>query len=182
MTGPPCCGADARRLGVRAPGRSERIAEQQGGENALRSFGTKIQSVLSQSASGRTEIRSALAGAMSCTTFLSDAATRVDRVADNRQSVLNQLAEPRDADRPCRADRVAAGASMSHSIAADRHYSDWLRSLPEPAGARDLPHTGDFELAQQEDRAATAAKQAFVNAYNPLAAQLGLRTWSETQV
>ena len=108
---------------------------------------------------------------------------RVGSVADNRQSILDRLAS---LDAPnARTAQVESllQSSMSHSIAADIHYRDWLNSVQNTSfDSCSLPQTTDFSLAQAEDRQASAAKQAFVSAFNPLAAQFGLRTWSESEI
>jgi hypothetical protein len=103
-------------------------------------------------------------------------------VAENRQSVLDQLGNLRTPN--AEAARVVSllQQAMIHSIEADRHYRDWLITVRPRPGSCSLPENSDFELARQEDGRATAAKGAFVSAFNPLARRFRLRTWSEAEI
>jgi hypothetical protein len=67
--------------------------------------------------------------------------------------------------------------ALQRSIEADRHYSDGFRALPNDAGCP-LPGNAGFRLAPAADRRATAAKQRFVRAFNPLSERFGGRNWS----
>ena len=54
-------------------------------------FVDRIENVLEQSAAGRREIRAALNAGFSCSISPDEAARRISSVADNRQSILQQL-------------------------------------------------------------------------------------------
>ena len=143
----------------------------------VRAFIDRMENVLDQSAAGRREIRDALTAGRSCSISPSEAARRIASVADNRQSILEQLGAlptptPETATLVTRLQRA-----LQESIEADRHYRDGFLALGDAATCP-LPGNRDFDLAAQVDRQATAAKVRFAKAYNRLARQNGAPTWS----
>jgi hypothetical protein len=80
--------------------------------------------------------------------------------------------------------------AIEESISADRHYSNWMTFLyrdyyyTDPIGCPDgsAPVDDEFAAGDADSEQATAAKEAFVAAYNPVAESLGLRTWAEEQI
>jgi serine/threonine protein kinase len=140
----------------------------------LAPFVNRIENVLTQSASGRQEIASALDAGLHCRISNAEAARRIDSVADNRQSVLQQLGSLTGPTGE--ADRVVTllQQSLQHSIEADRHYRDGFRSTDTCP----LPKNPSFTLAAGSDRKATTAKELFVARFDPLARRLGRRAWS----
>jgi len=69
------------------------------------------------------------------------------------------------------------GARVTVGRLADAHYRDGFLALP--ANARcPLPGNAGFRLASAADKRATAAKEQFVGAFDPLATEFGGRTWS----
>jgi predicted Ser/Thr protein kinase len=144
---------------------------------ALRTFVDRVENVLEQSASGRSEIASALSRGFACAISHGEAGRRIASVADNRESILVQigtLAAPTS-----RADDVLTllQRALQESIEADRHYRDGFLAL-RPNAPCPLARTGDFALAAKSDARATSAKTRFVSSFNPLASQFGRRTWS----
>ena len=87
-TGRPCC--PAMPVGRASAHRLDTLAARPRSATELKAFTSAIETYLVQSSSGRSEITSALADAASCSTSPADAAVRVESVADNRQSILNQ--------------------------------------------------------------------------------------------
>ncbi len=140
----------------------------------LRPFVDRIENVLTQSAAGRREIAGAISAGLACKVPNAQAARQIDSVADNRQSILQQLASlsgPTEAT-----DRMVTllQQGLQNSIEADRHYRDgFLTSAKCP-----LPRNQSFALAQAADRRATSAKQLFVARFDPLATSLRRRAWS----
>ena len=143
----------------------------------LRPFVDRIENVLAQSAAGRREIAAAITAGRGCKVANAVAARRIDSVADNRQSILQQLASfsgPTQAT-----DRMVTllQQSLQSSIEADRHYRDgFLTSTECP-----LPANQSFDLAQASDTKATTAKKLFVAQFNPLASSLHERVWTAGQ-
>jgi alpha-tubulin suppressor-like RCC1 family protein len=147
-----------------------------GSARVLRAAGS-IEFDLGQMARDRTKLKSALAAVSRCALSPIAAAGEVAAVADGRQRLLNQLLALSAPTAQLARIKSLLRQSLIHSIAADRHYRDWLARQ----GARcPTNQTPDLMQAQREDGLATAAKQSFVAAFNPLARQLHLRTWSAT--
>jgi len=143
----------------------------------MRTFLDRMENVLDQSASGRREIRDALTAGRDCSIRASDAGRRIASVADNRQSILQQLgALPTPTPESERLVTLLQRA-LQESIEADRHYRDGFLALGDTATCP-LPGNRDFELAAQVDRRATAAKARFAKAFNGLARENGRPTWS----
>jgi serine/threonine-protein kinase len=146
------------------------------GDNAtnLRPFVDRIENVLTQSAAGRREIAGAISAARACKVANADAARRIDSVADNRQSILQQLASfsgPTPAT-----DRMVTllQQALQNSIEADRHYRDGFLSTAKCP----LPKNPSFDLALASDRRATTTKELFVARFDPLAMRLHQRAWT----
>jgi predicted Ser/Thr protein kinase len=144
---------------------------------ALRTFVDRVENVLEQSASGRTEIASALSEGFDCSISHRAAGQRIASVADNRESILVQIGT-------LSAPTLEAGdmitllqRALQESIEADRHYRDGFFALPAHSRCP-LPRNTGFALAAKSDARATSAKQRFVAAFNPLAKKFGRRTWS----
>jgi serine/threonine protein kinase len=155
------------------------IARANGPRTQLAAFVTRIENLLAQSANGRHEIKTALADGFSCSAFPGDAGRRIASVANNRQSILDQLGSLHTPT-PQAADIVnLLQQAMIQSIEADRHYRDFFFYLQDQQlTSCPLPQTQDLTLAQQSDVRATAAKQTFATAFNPLARRVHQRTWS----
>jgi hypothetical protein len=143
----------------------------------IRAFLDRMENVLDQSAAGRREIRDALTAGRNCSISPSEAARRIASVADNRQSILEQLgALPTPTPETATLVTLLQRA-LQESIEADRHYRDGFLALGDGATCP-LPGNRDFDLAAKVDRQATAAKVRFAKAYNRLARQHGAPTWS----
>jgi len=145
----------------------------------LEVFVDRVENVLEQSAAGRREIRAALTAGFDCSISPDEAARRISSVADNRQSVLEQLGTlaaptPQAEEIVTRLQRA-----LQQSIEADRHYRDGFFEVQ--AGARcPLPSNPGFRLAAKSDRLASAAKREFVRAFDPLAREFDRPLWSAT--
>jgi hypothetical protein len=108
------------------------------------------------------------------------ATAQLTAVIANRQGILAHVQALGSPTAQVARIRSLLGNALVHSIAADRHYRDWLgyiRGQPRCSSA----HNRDYAAAQPEDRLASAAKLRFVAAFNPLARQLHLRTWSAAE-
>jgi serine/threonine-protein kinase len=145
-----------------------------GGSTDLAPFVDRVENFLTQSASGRQEIASALTAASHCNISNAEAAARIESVAENRQSILQQL--PGVSAPTAATDRMLTllQQGLVHSIEADRHYRDGLRS----SRACPVPKNSYFALAAASDRRATTAKELFVASFDPLATRLHRRAWT----
>ncbi|HYZ19290.1 MAG TPA: serine/threonine-protein kinase [Gaiellaceae bacterium] len=152
---------------------------QSAGDARLRPFVDRIENVLAQSAEGRREIAVALTGGLRCTIPSRVAGGRIESVADNRQSILQQLGSM--AAPTGEADEVLTllQQALQRSIEADRHYRDGFAE----AGTRCAKSTDpSFRLAGRLDAQATAAKRRFVAAFDPLAARFHRRAWTAEEI
>ena len=140
-------------------------------------FVDRIENVLEQSAAGRREIRSALNAGFSCSISPDEAARRISSVADNRQSILEQLGSLQTPTPETDKIVTSLQRALQQSIEADRHYRDGF--LEVQAGTRcPVPSNPSFDLASKSDEIATAAKRRFVAAFNSFAREHGRPTWS----
>jgi DNA-binding SARP family transcriptional activator len=143
----------------------------------LRPFVVKLEGFLVQSAEGRTLVGRIVQEASRCELPAGRALTRLVSVEHNRQSLLEQVAALSVPDSP-EAVEVSRRfqRAIQASIAADWRYREWLEGIGGPctpaAAAQALRTTGPG------DTRATAAKQAFLDDFNPLARRFGRRTWS----
>jgi serine/threonine-protein kinase len=140
----------------------------------LRPFVERIENVLTQSADGRREITNALTAARTCKVSNAEAARSIGSVAENRQSILQQLAgfsgPTQETDRLV----TLLQRALQNSIEADRHYRLGLLSSTRCP----LPSNAYFDLALGSDRRATTAKEKFVAGFDPLASSLHKREWT----
>jgi len=155
---------------------------------ALRIFLIKVQNdILNQSQYGRRDIIAAVAGVDGMTMNPDDAATMIESVQSNRQSLLDQLSSMSVPD-----DRRATSAydllqqALQHSIEADRYYAAWMHEVydyyyQEPQGYMDnVPHNNNYDEAVNQSSMAGSAKSGFCRVYNPLAKRFALRhDWTE---
>jgi predicted Ser/Thr protein kinase len=146
----------------------------------LRPFVNRIENVLQQSAGGRTQISAALQAGLDCEIAPDEAARRIDSVAANRQSVLQQLSGYTAPTTETDEILTTLQRAMQHSIEADRHYRDAFLGFP-PNAKCPLPPSTDFDLATRSDREATAAKEEFVARFDPLAERVDSRTWTAAE-
>jgi hypothetical protein len=135
---------------------------------------------LAQLAAGRKTLTKTLSGVLTCTLTSAAAQTQITSVLGNRQHALVQLRALAAPTAQTARIKTLLGSALTHSIAADMHYRSWigyLKTQPRCSTTR----SAEYAAAQHEDALATSAKQQFVRAFNPLAHQLGLRTWSANQ-
>jgi len=146
----------------------------------LRTFVDRTENVLEQAAEGRHEIRAALTAGFNCSISPHEAGQRIASVADNRQSILGQLANLESPTQ--QADDVVTHLlqALQQSIEADRHYRDGFFSLA-PKTACPLRPNPNFKLAARSNARATAAKERLVATFDPLAVRFHRRTWSASE-
>jgi hypothetical protein len=142
----------------------------------LQTFVDRIENVLRQSAGGRQEIGAALAGGLNCSIPRREAGRRIASVADNRQSILEQLGALQTPTAEAGRLVTLLQQALQHSIEADRHYRDGFLAVKATA-ACPLRTNSSFELARKSDARATAAKERFVATFDPLAQRFQRRTW-----
>jgi hypothetical protein len=158
---------------------------------ALRIFLIKVQNdILNQSQFGRSDIIAAVAGVNGMTMNPDDAATMIESVQSNRQSLLDQLSSMTVPD-----DQRATAAydllqqALQHSIEADRYYAAWMHKVndyyyQEPQGYMGtVPHESNYDEALNQSAMAGTAKSRFCSVYNPLAKGFAMKhNWSQGQL
>ena len=158
---------------------------------ALRIFLIKVQNdILNQSQYGRSDIIEAVAGVNGMTMNPDDAATMIESVQFNRQSLLDQLSSMTVPD-----DQRATAAydllqqALQHSIEADRYYAAWMHDVydyyyQEPEGYMgNVPHDNNYDEALNQSAMAGTAKSSFCSMYNPIAKRFALKhNWSQGQL
>jgi alpha-tubulin suppressor-like RCC1 family protein len=149
------------------------------GRSTTRSFVASVERVLTRLASGRKKLSAALDGALRCSISPRTASQRVSDVIKNRSSLRDDVVGLSGPTERARTVRARLKAAIDHSLAADRHYRDWLSGIT--AASCPLPQTAAFAAAGREDVKATRAKKRFVAAFNPLARREHLRTWRAAQ-
>jgi predicted Ser/Thr protein kinase len=145
----------------------------------LKTFVDRIENVLEQSREGRHDIAAALTAGFNCSISRRAAAEQVKSVADNRQSVLNQLTLHAPT---AEADNVVTllQAALQRSIEVDRHYHDGF--LTDAKAGCPLPPNASFRRAAELDATATTAKRRFAAAFNRLAQRFpGERIWTASE-
>jgi hypothetical protein len=146
----------------------------------LRTFVDRIESALRRSAVQRRNLSAALKAGFNCSISSSAAAQRIARVAAARKTILVQLggfqAPTQQADIVLRLLKRV----LRESITADQHYRDGFLAVGNTGCP--LPANANFKLAARSDARATAAKQHFVAAFNPLARRFHRRTWSAGKI
>lgn len=166
-----------------------RVAALQGDELRLKTFTVKVDRMLNEAANGRGEIGRVIAETQRCELAPEDAASQIDSVADNRQSVLNQLAALSAPTPKAQQVLAALQRGLTHSREADRQYALWIRNqtswyyLPPvgcPSGV--MPKDEFFSRAANESAQSTTAKRQFIALYNPLARRFGLRQRAESGI
>jgi hypothetical protein len=148
--------------------------------DALPTFVDRVQNVLEQSSGGRREIGAALAAGLACTISPREAGRRIASVTDNRQSILGQLGSMQAPTPQASAVVTLLQRALQRSIEADRHYRDAFFDTTRTKCP--LTPSRDFTLAARSDATATAAKERFVAAFDPLARRFDRRTWLASEI
>jgi predicted Ser/Thr protein kinase len=149
-------------------------------DEKLRTFVDRIENVLAQSSEGRREIAAALTARSKCAISARAAGQRIASVADNRQSILEQLGVQQGPTAQADDAVTLLQQALQQSIEADRHYRDALVAAPSNRCA--LPSSAAFRLAQASNARATATKRRFVARFNPLAQRFHRRAWSAGEI
>jgi serine/threonine protein kinase len=149
---------------------------------ALRTFAVQVGNMLVQSANGRREITAALRAETNCSMTPEAAAARLASVAENRQSLLQQVLALNAPTPPARRIASLLQQALAHSRESNRHYRDWLRAGTSLGSSCTLQQNDDYDAARREDALATGAKRQFLTAYNPVARSFGLRIWDENEI
>jgi len=145
-----------------------------------RGFATRVERLLARLAAGRKRLASTLNGALGCSLSPATARRRVAGVIANRSSLRSAASALGAPSGRASTVRGRLRAAIARSLAADRHYRDWLAGV---TGATcPPPRTAAFVAAGRADAQAMRAKRSLVAAFNPLARAQHLRTWRAAQL
>jgi len=135
----------------------------------LRTFAVKVENVLAQARDGRLAVTRAVDRALRCKITGKQAATQIQDVIANRNSLLDQIAALNVPDD----DRARRAAGLLQQAAAASFGADvgYRRALLD---ARSCPARLDQVATARADR----LKGQFVLVFNPLASRFHLRTWN----
>jgi hypothetical protein len=152
-----------------------------GSAQVVRTYMASLETMLEGLSRGRARLKTALGGALGCTLAYRTAANEVLGVVDNRAVIWNQLNGTHPPTAQTAALKATLLSALEHSIAADRHYRDWLQRVASAhAGCPPPPSGADYRAAGQDDVQASSLKKRFAAGFNPLARRLGLRSWAAT--
>jgi hypothetical protein len=139
-----------------------------------------VNNLLSSSATTRKALQDAVGEAGDCTD-LSSAVSQIQNAVNQRSTEYNQasaLSTSALADGTIvKADLTTA---LRSSLDADRDYLAWAQQLQ--LGCVPATESSAYNAANQADTQANAAKQAFVQVWNPVAAQYGIQQESPANI
>ena len=157
----------------------------------LRGFLVQMENLMSQSAQGRSEVVSTIAGVNNdCQTNPSDGAQQLDTVAQNRQSLLDQVSAM-NVPPIGKAQHIHSlfQQALQSSIEADHAFSAWMQGVFNyyytfPQGCYGtVPHDSNYNTAESDSAAASSAKAQLVVLFNRAARRFGLKAnWSESDI
>ena len=155
----------------------------------VKTFVDRTERLLEESTNGRGEIASTIAATERCSLTPEDAGRRIYSVADNRQSVLDQISGVNPPTPATQRIMDTLQLALTHSREADRHYAQWIANqtswyYASPVGCPtgQMPRDSYHAQASSESGSATDAKARFVAMFNPLARTYHRREWSEGQI
>lgn len=138
----------------------------------------QIEAQLNTSATGRHVLIDQVLGPYrDCRISAAEADIGIDSVIANREGILTSL-DSLSTGHPTARNLVdLLRTAIQHSLDSNFQWKAWIQSsgFGCPPG-----NTADEDAAEfTSDNLATPAKQAFVNAYNPVAASYGLPQWDD---
>jgi len=117
-----------------------------------------------------------------CGPTLSQDPQVLESAAASRQLLLSQLASlPGRSALPGQMLQALAGAWLA-SATADRDFARWAQDELSQGCTQNDQADPNFQAATAPDAQATTDKKAFVNLWNPIAAQYGLTSYTWNQL
>ncbi|MGA4544708.1 hypothetical protein ACPA54_32420 [Uniformispora flossi] len=140
---------------------------------------TSVSGLLERSGSSRQSVVDAVRNADSCSS-LASAVTALSQAADARNTLLRELDALKTDAIPDGATALAQlRTAWQESATADAQYASWAQAQADNGcGAGQSQKTA----ADAASARATTAKQAFVQAWNPIAARYGLPTRTDLAI
>jgi serine/threonine protein kinase len=163
--------------------RSPAPAKKDSQDPAVRTFVSKIEKILTQSAAARHDIGNVLSHGFKCEIPLDLAHERMSKVVDARRNVLDRVS--RVAGGPAEAEKIRTllENAINDSIEADILYQNGFRDATGCTPPENAPPQSEyFTGAARADARATTSKTDFVKEFNPLARRFGFKTWSAPEI
>ena len=137
---------------------------------------------LAQSAAVRPTIQAAIDGVATCSQSPASGQATVQQAINTRQHILTGLAALSPAGLAHGAQLISTlTTALQDSITADQDYQNWMASFASSGTCGGNPASDpSYAAGQQESVPATAAKNAFLNVWNPVAPRYGQQTYSST--
>jgi hypothetical protein len=144
-----------------------------------------IGSYLAQSASVLPTIRRTIDGVENCTVTPSSGEATLQQVISTRQGILIDLRALPVSGLPDGAQLVSTlTTAMQDSVNQNRHYHSWMVNFANagsPCGS-DPGQDPDYAAAQNLSAQTTAAKNAFLAIWNPMAPGYGQQAYSPSEL
>ena len=157
--------ASLRATPSRSPASTSTLASEQA---------KALSTLLTSSAAARTALHDAVTQAGACT-GLANAVSQLQGVVNQRAGEYSQAsALPTSALPDGSAMKAELTGALSRSLEADRDYLTWAQQQLA-GGCTPSDQSSAFNAAVGASQLANAAKQAFVQVWNPVAAKYGIK-------
>jgi hypothetical protein len=141
-----------------------------------------LAGLLAQSVTDRSSTVNAVNSVSQCGPTLSQDPQILESAAASRQRLLSQLASlPGRSALPGQMLQALTGAWLA-SATADRDFAQWAQDELSRGCTQNDQADPNFQAARAPDAQATTDKKAFVNLWNPIAAQYGLTSYLWNQL
>ena len=142
---------------------------------------TALNTLLTSSAAARTTLHDAVSQVRGCTN-LANAVSQLQGVVNQRVAEYSQAsALPTSALPDGAAMKSELIGALSSSLKADRDYLTWARQQLA-GGCTPSDQSGAYNAANGASRVANAAKEAFVQVWNPVGAKYGIKPESADSI
>jgi hypothetical protein len=141
-------------------------------------FVSGLEPLLVRSSRDRARISNAVTKVAACSLAPGAASKQIGQTVAGRRAVLKEVRALRPPNAQLRSARRMLEQSLAVSATAGRNYSAWIASFSGSCPVRAGP---EYATALAANGKAQASKNAFVRVYNPIAKQVGGRTWKSTE-
>lgn len=162
----------ASRTGVAAPTTGATTPALIGGD---RKVADRFASLLRRNEGARAQVIGAVGAVSNCTANGNAGLAALETAIAARQGVVNEL-EGLDVSALAEGGQLLSSLTiaMRDSIAADRHFQDWMRYVAASGCSGSAPQNSDFAAADASSQAAASSKAQFAAAWNAVALRYGL--------
>jgi hypothetical protein len=141
-----------------------------------------LSQLLTQSTSDRSSIVAAYNDVLACGSSLAGDAQAFQQAAASRKSLLSQFGTLTDENAlPAPLLQALSGAWQA-SYQADQDYAAWAADENSRGCTANDTSDPNYQAAETPNLQATAHKTAFINQWNPIAAQYDLPTYQQDQL